>query len=146
MSRIDYFLIEEKIKQQLEADDELNTDVSEILIEEELTFQRGKIIGIYLDRRDAAPENQTLSFATRIRFELRFNIWVFAWHLEVREAIHLRDDLLGKVELVLMADRSLQGSVTSSWISGGEFDNGQDGGGFYSGASIELIADKTAVV
>ncbi len=146
MARVDYFNIEEKIKQQLEANDEINTDVSAIIIEEELTFQRGKIIGIYLERRDAPPENQTLSFATRIRFELKFNIWVFAWHLEIREAIHLRDDLLGKVELVLMADRSLQGSVGSSWISGGEFDNGIGESGFYSGASIELLADTTAVI
>lgn len=144
MARIDYYDIEEKIKLLLQENDEINTE-AHILIEKELTFEQGKIIAIYLDRRDAPANIQSLSAGTRTRFNLQFTIWVFAFSLELQKAIELRDDLLGKVELVLMADRTLKGSVASSYISGGEFENVTGGTGFMSGASIELVADKTAV-
>jgi len=57
-----------------------------------------------------------------------------------------RDDLIGKVEIALMKERTLNGTVNSSWLEGGEFLSGPDptGNQFMSGASVMLIADVTA--
>ena len=145
MARVDYFSIETAIKTILDADADL-ASVS-VLIEEELTVQRGNVIGIYLDDRDAAEQDQSLSAGTRTRFNVRFSIW--CWHFGVgrdrRVPMEQRDDLVGKVEIALMKERSLNSTVDTSWLEGGEFLSGPDPTGkqFMSGASIILVADVT---
>ena len=146
MARVDYFGIEEAIKSILDADADLAG--VEVLIEEELTIQRGNVVGIYLDDRDAPNEDQSLSAGTRTRFNVRFSIW--CWHFGVgrdrRVPMEQRDDLIGKVEIALMKERTLNDTVNSSWLEGGEFLSGPDptGNQFMSGASVMLIADVTA--
>ena len=143
MARIDYFNIEEAIKSILDADADL-ADV-EVLIEEELTIQRGNVVGIYLDDRDAPDEEQSLSAGTRTRFNVRFSIW--CWHFGVgrdrRVPMQQRDDLVGKVEIALMKERTLNDTVNMSWLEGGEFLSGPDptGDQFMSGASVILIVN-----
>ena len=145
MARVDYFNIEEAIKTILDADADL-AGVS-VLVEEELTVQRGNVIGIYLDDRDAADADQSLSAGTRTRFNVRFTIW--CWHFGVgrdrRVPMEQRDDLVGKVEIALMKERTLNGTVTTSWLEGGEFLSGPDptGNQFMSGASVILVVDVT---
>lgn len=144
MARIDYFSIEEAIKTVLDDDADVTGSV---LIEEEITIQRGNIIGIYLDDRNAADEDQSLSAGTRTRFNVRFTIW--CWHFGIgrdrRGPMEQRDDLVGKVEIALMKKRTLNDTVTMSWLEGGEFLSGPDptGNQFMSGASIILVVDVT---
>jgi len=146
MARVDYFSIETAIKTILDADADL-AGVA-ILIEEELTVQRGNVVGIYLDDRDASDPDQSLSAGTRTRFNVRFSIW--CWHFGVgrdrRVPMEQRDDLVGKVEIALMKERTLNDTVNMSWLEGGEFLSGPDptGNQFMSGASIILVADVVA--
>ena len=146
MSRVDYFTIEEAIKSILDADAIVSAKA--ILIEEELVFERGNIIGIYLDDRQAPDELQSISAGTRTRFLVSFSLW--CWHFGVgrdrRVPMEQRDDLLGNVEIALMKVRNLNDTVNTSWLLGGEFLSGPDPTGkqFMSGAQIILVADVTA--
>ena len=145
MARVDYFNIEEQIKTILDDDADLS-DV-DILIEEEISVQRGNVIGIYLDERDAPDDEQSLSAGTRTRFNVRFSIW--CWHFGIgrdrRVPMQQRDDLVGKVEIALMKKRTLNDTVNMSWLEGGEFLSGPDptGNQFMSGASVILVANVT---
>lgn len=145
MARVDYFAIEAAIRDILVADAGLAGTT--VLVEEELTVNRGNIVGIYLEDRDSPAEIQTLSAGTRTRFFVRFTIW--CWHFGVgrnrQVPMEQRDDLVGKVEIALMGNRNLNGTVDSSWLLGGEFISGPDPTGrqFMSGASVILEVDVT---
>lgn len=146
MARVDYWNIEQQIKSILETDAVLDPLDVPVFVEEELTMVSGPAIFVWLQRREAPESLQPIAAGRYTRFIIHIDIWVFEVALEVSEAIRKRDDLLGKVELALMAKRSLNSTVAASWIKGGEFENGSNsGGGFYSGASIELAAEVTAV-
>ncbi len=146
MARVDYYAIEQGIETLLKAD----TDLSEanIAIEEELTFQRGDTILIYLDRRDAPAEEQTLSAGTRTRLLVTFSIWCFHFGMSKKQdVLERRDDLIGNTEIALMQDRTLSGTVETSWLVGGEFQTGPnpEGKGYGSGGEIQLVADVNAI-
>ena len=122
--------------------------VADVIIEEELSVQRNNVVGIYLDDRIAPEGDQSLSSGTRTRFQVRFSIW--CWHFGIgpdrRPVMEQRDDLLGNVEIALMNNRSLNSTVETSWIEGGEFMSGPDpdSNQFMAGAQIILVADVTA--
>lgn len=142
MARVDYYQIEENIKAALEASSDLSGIPVEI--EREPAWNEGPSIYIYLDRRDAGIDRQSFSAGTRTVFSVQFKIWCFEYALEIPVACQRRDDLLGKVEIALMANRSMVSD--SLVIQGGEFDNSAGGRqGFFSGASIEVYLDATAV-
>jgi len=146
VARVDYFAIETQIKTILDAEASLSG--TSVLIEEELTFERGNIVGIFLDDREAPEELQSLSAGTRTRFLVTFSIW--CWHFGVgrdrRVPMEQRDDLVGNVEIALMKERTLNGTVNMSWLAGGEFLSGpgETKNQFMSGAQIILIVDVTA--
>ena len=146
MARVDYWSIEEKISELL-LDTEGLEDIN-VLIEEELTLQRGPTVAVYLDRRDAPAGLQSASGGQRTRFEIRFSIWCYEFHLDMQTAIKLRDELLGRVEVALIKNSTLGGTVAGAWIEGGEFQNAKNPGGtgFFSGGEIVLVADKVATI
>ena len=141
MARIDYFAIEEVIKTQLTGDSTL-VGVS-VHVEDELTMARGKHVFISLERRDA-PDEQAIAAGTQTRFQIRFSLKCFDFGLDRRGALEARDDLLGKVEVALMKDRTFSGAVAMSWLAGGEFESGQGTDGFFAAAEVVLIADARA--
>jgi hypothetical protein len=150
MARIDYFDIELELKDILESASLLSEGVNAptILIEEDLAFQRGDIIQILLSRRDAPDELQTLSASGRTRYLLTISIWCYGFALTRRDAMRKRDDLVGKVEIVLQSNRTLNDKVGSSWFGGGDFENRRESpeeDAFLSGAEIELVCDVSAV-
>ena len=149
MSRIDYYEIELELKDILESAPELSVAVREVtvIVEEDLAVQRGDIIMIDLSRRDAPDELQGLSAGTRTRYLLNISVWCYGWGLETKVAMRNRDDLVSRVEIVLQNNRTLGGKVSTSWISGGEFENRRSDteDQFLSGAEIELVCDVTAV-
>lgn len=145
MARIDYYAIETEIKTILDADATLTGTL--ITVEDELLFgaERTPWVGVFLERRDAG--DQSLSSGQRTRYNLRFSIWCWEYSLEsISKAIQLRDDLLGKVEVALMGNRTLNGKVSTSWLEGGDLPSARvpESNGFVSGGEIILIADVTA--
>ena len=148
MPRINYFNIETQIKAVLDADSNLTGTA--VLVEEEIAVQRGNVIGIYLDDRSAPSELQSISSGTRTRFFVQFSIW--CWHFGIGRdrspAMQARDDLVGKVEIALMGNRTLNATVNTSWLEGGEFISGPDptGDQFMSGAQVRLTVDVTASI
>jgi len=106
-------------------------------------------VGVYLDRREV-PQRQSLSAGTRTRMQLTFSLWVWCFSLELQEAIKQRDFHIGSLELVLMANRTINEMVDTSWLSGGRMpsakvraDSGASGG-FISGGEILIVADVVA--
>lgn len=147
MARVDYYAIELAIQTILQSAPSLSGVV--VTVEEELLFgaEITPWVGIYLDRRDAPANLQSLSAGQRTRFLLRFSVWCWEFSLEsVAKAIQLRDDLLGKVEIVLMDNRTLNGTVNKSWLEGGEMPSARlpGGSGWVSGGEIVLVADAIA--
>lgn len=145
MARIDYFAIEQAIKAQLEADATLAGVIVEI--EQELSWFENDLVMIYLERRDTPAEIQTISAGQRTTFDLRFALWCWHFGLDAATSHERRDDLVGKVELALMRDRTLQATVDWFHIEGGEFLTAKDDSdGFASGAEIVIVARKAAIV
>ncbi|HEV8639643.1 MAG TPA: hypothetical protein VGV13_00915 [Methylomirabilota bacterium] len=145
MARVDYFAIEQAIQTVLKAAPDLSG--TQVVIEEELQFgsEATPRVGIYLMRRDAPSGLQALAAGQQTRFLVRFEIRCAAYSLDaVATAISLRDDLVGKVEVALMASRSLNGTVISSWLEGGDLPSAQTGDGWTSRGDVILIADVKA--
>lgn len=144
MARIDYYAIEEAIQTLLKNDATL--DGVAITVEEELIFgaESTPWVGIYLEGRSVPSDQQVLAAGTVARYTLDFRIWCWQYSLDKTQALKLRDDLLGKVEVTLMKNRTLGGMVASSWIEGGETPSGRLGNeqnsGWACGAEIILIA------
>src|SRR5437870_418093 len=149
MPRIDYFAIEQGIQTILQADAALAALGARVVIEEELPFlaETGPWVGIYLERREAPRDLQALAGGQQTRFLVRLTIWCSQFSLKsIAEAIHLRDDLVGKVEIALMSDRRLNGTVSTSWLDGGDLPSAKnaDAGGWLSRGEVLLVADVKA--
>jgi len=143
MARVNYFDIETTLEDILKDDPTLAGTT--ILVEEELTFQQDDIVIIYLDRRVAPANEQSLSAGKRTRMDLSFSIWCFHYGLELRDVMKARDDLLGKIEIVLMNNRTLRDKVETSWLEGGEFQTLKtEDQAFMSGAEIVLTTKVIA--
>jgi hypothetical protein len=147
MPRVDYFAIESGIETVLNADATL-AGVT-VAVEDELVFgaATSSWVGIYLDRRDAPENRQRLAAGQQTVFLLRFVLWCWEYSLEgIAKAIQRRDDLMGKVEVALMKQRTLNGTVTTSWLEGGEMPSGRVPGqtGWASGGEIRLVAEVKA--
>lgn len=120
-----------------------------VTVEEELLFgtETTPWVGIYLERRDAPSGTQSLSGGQQTRYRLRFSIWCWEYHLEsLAKAMQRRDDLIGKVEVALMGNRTLNANVITSWIEGGEMPSVRAPGtqSWLAGGEVVLIADAKA--
>lgn len=145
VGRIDYYDIEEELAQILRTDP--RTQEAKVLVEEELNISEGDTILIELERRDAPPDLQTASAGLRTRYQIQISVWCYAYAFEKEVSMRRRDDLLGRVELVIQENRGLNGKVGSTWLQGGDFENRRDvaGQGFVAAAQIEVICEATAV-
>lgn len=144
--RVDYYGIETAIKDILEADAGNDLpDNLKVFIESQIAFNDEGCPGvyIYLDRRDAPPQIQRIAAGTRTDMEVDLSLWCAEFHDSVEDASRLRDDLIGKVEVALMADRTLNDTVTAFWLRGGDFNMLQDNG-FLSMGEIKMRARVVA--
>ena len=149
MAWIDYTLIAQTIIDRLDADVDLRAFGNVTLaIEEDLDamVDMMPLVAIYYDRRDAFDADQSLSAGQRTRYQIRFVLW--CWHSSydsLADAAALRNELLAKVEVALMRDRTLGGLINKLWLEGGEFMSAAKGDGdFASGAEIILVVDAVA--
>ena len=143
MARADYWAIEQELAEVLRA----NVQGLTVEVESEMMFsaEQSPWSVIYLQRRTAPESAQPIASGRRMRYQLRFSIWVWCWALEKAAAVRARDDILGEMELVLMANRTLNDKVDYSWIEGGELQTGKaQESNFLSGGEIVLIAEMTA--
>tara|TARA_Y100000310_G_scaffold171492_2_gene171696 strand:+ start:8951 stop:9394 length:444 start_codon:yes stop_codon:yes gene_type:complete len=146
MARIDYYAIEESIATQLRDDATLSGVTVDV--EKEPEFTEDKMVIVYCISREAPDDLQSLSAGLRTRFYVTFVAVCIAAALDLKDAMEARDDLLGKVEVALMQDRTFDNAqVKTSWIGGGDFDNARDGdeGLFNAAAEIEIVVDATAI-
>ena len=145
MSRINYSAIEDAISAQLLADATVAAGGTKVFVEEAISSVEGRQVFIYLERRDMPDNMQSLSAGKAERSLLRFSIWCYGSTLEgSRASMSRRDQLLGEVEIALMKDRTLGGTVIKSWLNGGEFRSGMADDFYMCGAEIVLIADVKA--
>lgn len=144
MARIDYYAIEEKLQEILLADTRLLG--AEIRVEGEMDFNAaGSWVGIYLERRDPAPQ-QSLDAGRSTRYRLQLSLWCWCMDIEdPAKAVQARDALLAKVEQILMENRTIGGLVDMSWLQGGQLPTGRldgsQGAIYLSGGEIVLIAE-----
>lgn len=83
-------------------------------------------IGIYFDRRDAPADLQSLTAGSRTRLYLSYRIVCVQHSIQgLQQAINLRNTLLSNAEVALITDRTLGGNVSTSWLEGGDLDDGQ---------------------
>lgn len=150
MAGIDYSGIRAQIKSILESD--ATTQDARIYIEEEPQFGLSdvqKAIAVFTDRRNAPADEQSLSAGKRTRYYLRTLFVVLFFDQESFDAACTgRDELLGALELVLMSNRTLGGTVASSWLEGGAFYSGRtaQGAPFVSVAELEMVSEVSAIV
>lgn len=149
MARLDYYTIELNIQTVLQAAAALSGVTVEV--EHDVNFNEGDHVLIKLARREAPASMQGLSAGTRTRMLVHFELYCMSCHLNVPQARQNRDNLIGNVENVLMADRTFSNSqIATSWFEGGEFEEGQARGAagigstFYSLGTIHLVVDATA--
>ena len=117
-----------------------DSNISErVYVEQPLTLE-GPSIFIYRDRRDALASEQRIAQGRRVDYDLAISVWCTDYDFDsVEKASERTDALVGVVEMALLNDRTLGGTVDYFWIAGGEFISGEDNG-FYSAAEIALTA------
>jgi hypothetical protein len=64
----------------------------------------------------------------------------------VSAAARARDDLIGRVEIALMENRTLNDKARGLWLEGGLFDNAkdEDRGSFISAGEVRVILEVTS--
>lgn len=119
MSAIDYYDIKETIKEILDADADFTAQVS---IEEDVVMNplEPQLL-IQLTNRRYSDADQSLSAGRKSRYDLEFFLTLHVTSFEKAQAIRIRDDLMGFLELALLRNHTLNGKVITSWIGGGEF-------------------------
>jgi hypothetical protein len=152
MAAIDYYGIQEQMQTILAAYTGLRSqDGVQVLIEEDFTqvmgsIDNGKAVIIYLDDR-APTAAQPLAANTRTRFAIGLSVWVFACGIDSFKAVaNIRDDLMGLVEVALMANSNLNNGVAFSFLGGGEFQSARKpGAGVYMAmGECKVIAEAMA--
>src|SRR3990167_9771384 len=126
MPGLDYWSIEQELKHVLVQDPTLEN--VQIILENDalMNFEAMTCVGIFLTRRNI-PEEQPIAAGKRMYIDLEFSLWCFVADLENLEgAARKRDELLNKVEVVLMGNRTLNDKVDYSRIDNGDFDSAFD--------------------
>ncbi len=121
MAAVDYSGIRDQIKSLLESD--ARTSGATVFIEEDPQFGLSDVqqaIVICLDGRTAPPAAQRLAAGLRTQYHLQCVLVTVYFSMEsFKAACDGRDTLLGQMELVLMANRTIGGLANSSWLEGG---------------------------
>jgi hypothetical protein len=121
-----------------------------ILVEEEFGFGLGdkaKAVYIYSLSRNAT-EAQPIAAGKRTRFNLSLLFWCVGFNMgSIREAARLRDALIGRVESVLMNNRTLNGKVDTAWLGGGDFLSAKnpESQSFLSAGEITMVCEVKAI-
>lgn len=144
MPGIDYNAIAEAFKDILESHPDMQTpDSPTVVIEPDVRFsmEEEPWIEIYFLGRRAVESDQRLAAGTETLYECRYLIFVATQHAEsIADAVKARNDLISRVERVLMEDRTLRDTVGSLWLEGGNMGRGPgENGGNIADGEIEVM-------
>lgn len=146
MTDVNFQAIAEAVKARLDTAFANRTITPEVVIDQ--TFEpREAWISVNLSSIDAPPDAQPLTASLKQRLQVRFEIWCWRFAMTNTQAAELRDALVGDVELALMLDRTLNGTVNTSWLEGGRFNRAEDPqslGRFFCGGEVVLVCDVMA--
>ena len=148
MAAIDYVSIRNQLKTLLEADARLAG--VRVYIEEEPQIGLSdvqKAIAVFTDNRIASPD-QNAAAGKRTRYNLRTSLWTVYFDMSsYLAACNGRDVVLAQLELVLMDNRTLGGTVTASWLEGGEMFSAHSpqSSTFVAAAETVLISEVSAI-
>lgn len=147
MAKVDYYGIVNEIGVILNTDTELFG--VQITVEDEPPLDSGPWVAVYLENR-TPTSGQSISAGTRTRFQLRMSVWCWQFSIEsTGRAAQLRDELVGKVEIALMKNRTLNDKVGSIWLDGGQLLSEQiksdSISGFIAGGEIIVLAEVVAI-
>ena len=149
MAAADYAAIRDQVESVLTSD--ARTSTARIYVEEEPQFglaDAQQCIAVFTNRRRAPAGDQVLGAGLRTRFALELLFVVVSFNLEsYRKACDERDALLGNLELVLMANRTLNGTVATLYLDGGEFFSARDpqSNTFVAVAEVNVVAEVSAI-
>jgi len=151
MGAIDYKAIREAIRDAILADDVLGQPGKNVVVEIEPgmidSIERTPWIGIYLDRSDAPSGKQVLRAGTSIDFDLHFILAVAEHSIEgTAQACLLRDEIVRALELVILRNHTLGGTVRMCWQNGTTFENGRTESICIATAFIDLICEVQATI
>lgn len=141
MARIDYADIQSEIKTVLTGDATLAGVTVEIERDMLTSPEQCPYVAIFLERRQIF--RRPIAAGTRMDYKIYFVLWCYEYQMEsIEAASERRDDLIGKVEVALMKNTTLNGKVTTLTLTddAGEFESAKTDAGFLSGGSIRLEA------
>lgn len=148
MPGLNYWAIEEELREILSTDTSL--EGVKVILENDslLTYESMPCVGIFLTRRNI-PEEQPVMAGRKMYIDLEFSIWCFVADIEnLSGAAKKRDELLNKVEVILLGNRTLNDKVDFSYIDNGDFDSAFNPNTNQSimGAEIKLIARTSSIL
>jgi hypothetical protein len=148
MGRIDYTAILNGTKTVIENDANVRALRATVEIGRAvLTMGLSPHVNIFEGQRD--PSTQTIAAGTRQRYLFKWQVVVSAFSAAgTEDAMSQRDELLGYVETALMADRTLNGSLSLHQLHllGGKMQSQPGDHGFWSQAAIDLAAEVSATI
>lgn len=142
MAAINYWTILTAIKTQLDTELAVLSPVPKVVIERAFIPSQS-YVAIMLDRRDAVNEIQEIGVGRQTNMRIRFSIFCFRLAANPDMAFKLMVETISAVEIALMKDRTIGGTVSMSWLDGGTFFEveAQANAGTYIGGEVILIAD-----
>lgn len=148
MARLDYNDIKVKIKDIIEADATTNKAHVHIETEKMRSVTESPWVNIYTTGRTDTGDDP-IANGTVTEYDINIGIDVIVHNMtSLAAAAKDRDDFLGKLEIVLMKNRTLGGTVVYSWLNGGEMESANVAGqaGYLGGAEILITAHGQAIV
>ena len=147
MSRLNYSDILIGIKNILLEDADLQAHDSHgvrVYINDKLgsgIAEQAPCVLVELVVRSAPLERQRISAGRVTIFDVQISCVCVEYDLtSVESAMRKLDDLISLVEIALMKDRSLKGSVEGCTINGGKFDSLTENNHFIVGAEVNVFA------
>lgn len=146
MPRISYTNILIGVKSLLEEDQDLQNHGANgvgVYINDKLgssIAEQAPCVLLELKIRAAPPDKQRISAGRTTVFDIQIACLCVQYDLMSVEAAMARlDELISLVEIALMKDRTLRGSVEDSRLDGGKFDSLTENNHFIVGAEVNIF-------
>lgn len=145
MAGVNYYAIAEAISACIQSNVPNLQD--RVFIEEEMPpgHDLNPSVSIMITGRRVPEDRQTLNAGTELLYVVDATIVVYAVSLEhMRKAIEIRDDYLGEIERVLLANITTLGSgIDIAWLDGGTLETARTAEGIYAAGEISLRLEVT---
>lgn len=147
MAVINYKGIRDAVQSILQADS--RTSGARIYVEEEPQFgvMDKPAIALFMDRR-TMTHDQSLSTGKRTRYEIKMMLITVYFSLNsFHDACDGRDNLLAQLEATLMDNRTLNDTVKTMWLEGGELFSARDSqnNAFVAVGETGIVAEASVI-